>query len=165
MKKLFIIFAVFLTFLFGSAVFAAEKLGPDVPTVFAYIAPGITLSGGAPRLGGQLGVRRSWHPFDLVGEVSLRKENSSLNLLLAKEYGDNRILGGVTLISGAGSPGLVFGVEHKNLLVRFAVYTTESMVAGPCFKFYRYKHCLPDVATSKDHAELFIGYRHQLGSK
>lgn len=164
MKKLFAIFAVFLMFLFGPVAFAAEKLGPDVPTVFAYIAPGVAVVDGTPRLTGQLGIRRSWHPFDLVGEISLR-DKPGLNLLAAKSWGDNRVLGGVALVNGAATPGVMVGVDYKHLLMRFTVYTTERTVAGSCRGYYKYRYCSPDVATAKDHAELFVGYHYPFGSK
>lgn len=138
---------------------AKADLGPKPPVTFWYGAPAITLDG--PAL--LLGIRHSWHPVDLVAEAVIQ-EKVSFTLLLARQVSDLRILGGVSLQSGAINP--VVGVDYKRFTVRLSAYNTSKTVQCNSFpSTFSFEECSPDRTINKAHTTIMIGYVFPIGER
>lgn len=155
MKKMLKVLILFLVLAGGgqSCMSMAAELGPNPPTVFKYGALGGTAVDNEVQVTGLAGMRRSWHPVDLVGEVVIR-ERSAVHLLAAKQFGDTRILGGVGLNSGAGA-GIVVGVDYNDYMIRVGEYRGSR-------SYCNWKRCRK---YRTNHAALFVGRVWNLGSK
>lgn len=159
MKKILKIFA-FLFILGGggqSCLSVAAELGANPPTQFAYGALGGSAIEGKVQATGMVGVRQSWSPFDFVAEVVVR-ERLVAHLLLAHQFGDVRVLGGVGL-NEATNPGIVVGADINNVILRFGVYDSSAEV---CTGRYWRRYCQLET---KSNASMFVGYTWQLDSR
>lgn len=149
---------------FCSKTEAADRLGPDAQVTFYSIVPAVTIIDNEIQPTVTIEARHSWHPFDLVGEVVLR-EQPSVNLLLAKGFGDTRILGGVGLQAGASNPSWIFGADHNHLRFRIGNYKSTSTVTvpGTCRRW----RCRPDTTTttSRNHSAITVGWAFQFGAR
>lgn len=141
----------------------AAELGPNVDVTFLYVAPALTSIDNKTEPTIMGGIRHSWHPVDLVAEVIVR-EQSSVNLLAAKGFGDIRIMGGIGLQAGSINPSLIFGADYKRITMRLSIYETASTntVPGECWR----RRCRPETTTTnKSHAALMVGYVIPIGAR
>jgi len=140
-----VVLLIVLTMLSWSAK-ADELLNKNAPVTFMYAAPGATVVDNETQPTVLLGVRHSWTPVDLVAEGVLR-EDSGANVMVAKTWGNNRILGGVAFLNGA--TGIVFGADIKGLALRVVTYDTSQSVTvpGECTGRRWRRVCTPDTVT------------------
>lgn len=161
---------IILSAIFGGKAEAAE-LGPHPDVTFFYGAPAVSFVGNRTEATGIVGVRHSWHPVDFVAEGVLR-ERSGINFLASKGFGDIRVLGGISLNSGADNAGLVLGAEYKRFIVRINTYgTNHTNPSEPVLASSSEGHrrCPSPPPTSKTtnsgHTAFTIGYSFPLGAR
>lgn len=146
----------------------AAELGPHPDVTFLYGAPGLTIIDEKTDPTAILGVRHSWHPVDLVGEINTQ---GIVNLMLAKGVGDVRVLGGIGLKSGIDNSALVFGIDYNRFLVRINTYTKTTSTTVPGItesrRYRRRRPPAPPVTTntSSGHTAFMVGYVFPLNAK
>jgi len=144
----------------------AELLGPDVKVTHLYAGPAVTAIDSRTELGAIVGIRHNWHPADLVGEIVLR-EKSSVNLMLAKRWGDTRVLGGIGFQDGGKNTALVIGADYKRFMVRVSAFDTSTTSIVPGAPIAVKRDCdkppAPIVSTgSKGHSAITVGWVYKL---
>jgi len=145
----------------------SADLGPDVKVTHLYAGPAVTAIDNRTEIGAIVGIRHNWHPVDLVGEIVLR-EKSSVNLMLAKQWGDTRVLGGIGFQDSANT-ALVIGADYKRFMVRVSTFDTSTTrtISGDPVAVRR--HCdnppapiTRTVTGSQGHSAITISYSFPL---